>query len=666
MWLLDAATRRLRFINDPQNVRYAILSHTWGDNEVLFDDIHKPDVKELPGYHKIDYACRQAIRDKLEYVWIDTCCIDKRSSAELSEAINSMFRWYADAAICYAYLSDIDVRSMTAAIRGNVENFEALLPCSRWFTRSWTLQELLAPSQVTFFDTNWTRVGSKAGLCDMLSEITRISGRILEDRRLLRFASIAQRMSWAAKRESSRVEDQAYALLGIFDVNMPLLYGEGSKAFIRLQEEIIRSHDADDSILVASASTLTLFASSPAPFEHAHGIIGCPSPIEGAYELTRQGLRLNLLVLGVGIDRPAATITPRKSGNRRHSDISEGYNGSGESSDSENRKEVYRQAIQYDDDFAHSYCLHAVLESRYRDQPGTRIAILLRRRPMITARDESRRKHGNSNVYDILPGTKVVTAEELEDYKMDELIIARRRVAWGAVSPTISIALTASPEETLASASIHNGTFHLKQDGKDDDVRWLHLLLKRHKMLGPERYIAVRLAISMAAGIPKSWISIAEGLEMALALRLHRWRIRKDRGMERLWKASRPDIPRTALYADRTQGLLIDGKLALLVEARLMYNDDELHWHLYLTAEAQDSSNISERGNDALPNNLRLPRSRQTEFAGDGNESSSDASSPSPFEPRKRPVQKLTENGLLRMKLSDRVRTRRSSDSSAS
>ncbi|KAK6413367.1 hypothetical protein LTR95_017869 [Oleoguttula sp. CCFEE 5521] len=515
MWLLDATTRRLKSVNDPQNVKYAILSYTWGDDEVLFDDIHKVEAKEMAGCRKIDFACRQARKDNLQYVWIDTCCIDKGSSAELSEAINSMYRWYSDAQICYGYLADIAVRSMscldpeTEGFGERTNSFGARLPSSRWFSRSWTLQELLAPAELVSFDTAWTRVGSKASLCDLLSDITGISGTFLEDRRLLQFASIARRMSWAAKRESSRVEDQAYALLGIFDINMPLLYREGSKAFLRLQEEIVRSHDADDSILIASASTLNLFATSPAPFEHAHGIIGCPSPMEGAYELTRQGLRLNLLVLGANT---AAADESYKFSNRRISDASGTHDGSEESSDLEIPEKVDVTAVKLDDDSAHSYCLHAALESRYRDQPGTRIALILRRRPTTTTRDESRRKHGNGNIFDILPGIRIVTAEELEEYKIDKLVIARRPMPWPAVFPYISIALTADSKETLASAAIvgwqrpgdrwhstkgvdrHRGTLHLKREGKDSQSCDLHLLLERHKMLEPEKHIAVKVS----------------------------------------------------------------------------------------------------------------------------------------------------------------------------
>lgn len=109
MWLLEARSRSLIYFADEREVysKYAILSHTWHVGEVSFQDISKSSARVLPGYAKIDYACLQAERDGLKYVWIDTCCIDKTSSAELSEAINSMFRWYFHAAVCYAFLADV-------------------------------------------------------------------------------------------------------------------------------------------------------------------------------------------------------------------------------------------------------------------------------------------------------------------------------------------------------------------------------------------------------------------------------------------------------------------------------------------------------------------------------------------------------------------------------
>ena len=147
-------------------------------------------------------------------------CIDKRSSAELSEAMNSMFRWYATANVCYAYLSDVEAKHCPSDT-----NVSEQLRRSRWFTRGWTLQELIAPTKVHFYDKRWILLGDKIGLLKDLVEITRIDEDVLRSRHALRRISVAEKMSWAAERTTSRIEDQAYSLLGIFDVNMPMLYG---------------------------------------------------------------------------------------------------------------------------------------------------------------------------------------------------------------------------------------------------------------------------------------------------------------------------------------------------------------------------------------------------------------------------------------------------------
>ena len=163
--------------------------------------------------------------------------IDKRSSAELSEAINSMYTWYANAEVCYAYLSDV---SESAAIDGAGSECAR----SRWFTRGWTLQELIAPRSMVFYSANWTKIGEKSNsISPLLSTTTGIDADILTGDRELETASVAKRMSWAARRTTTRTEDLAYSLMGIFSVNMPMLYGEGAKAFISLQEEIMKASD---------------------------------------------------------------------------------------------------------------------------------------------------------------------------------------------------------------------------------------------------------------------------------------------------------------------------------------------------------------------------------------------------------------------------------------
>ncbi|KAI0903393.1 HET-domain-containing protein [Ustulina deusta] len=229
------------FLNDHHLPRYAILSHTWSSDEVTFQEMQKPRaVRNKLGRLKIKAACCVARRDGLEWLWADTCCIDKASSAELSEAINSMFRYYQQSTMCYAYLDDVSLegrRELADPVEG--------LGQSRWFTRGWTLQELLAPSELQFLDHNWDYMGTRSSLSQTLSQVTRIPEEVLDGSRSIFEFNVYERLRWAAGRETTRIEDMAYCLIGLFDVNMPLLYGEGLKAFARLQLEIIqRNYDS--------------------------------------------------------------------------------------------------------------------------------------------------------------------------------------------------------------------------------------------------------------------------------------------------------------------------------------------------------------------------------------------------------------------------------------
>ncbi|KAK3375735.1 HET-R [Lasiosphaeria ovina] len=216
---------------------YAILSHTWGDEEVLFKDLEDGPkdgtARKKKGYAKIQFCGDQAWRDGLRYFWIDTCCIDKADASELQHALNSMFRWYRGSAKCYVYLSDVSTCSLD-----DKSAWEAAFKASRWFTRGWTLQELIAPKTVEFFCTEGKRLGDKNSLEQQIRDITGIPSEALRGGVLSDF-SIDERMAWVQKRNTTRKEDKAYCLLGIFDVHMPLLYGEGEAgAFARLRDKI--------------------------------------------------------------------------------------------------------------------------------------------------------------------------------------------------------------------------------------------------------------------------------------------------------------------------------------------------------------------------------------------------------------------------------------------
>ncbi|KAI1494061.1 HET-domain-containing protein [Biscogniauxia mediterranea] len=337
MRLINVHNHELReFFSAAAAPPYAILSHTWTSEEMTLqaweEDAprrrqhpgpgpvhphphhpHPHPHQHKPGYRKIMSACAQARaaaaqdrdqKQKIDWLWCDTNCIDKRSSAELSEAINSMFAWYRDAAVCYAYLDDVDAdaSSSSGGGGGGGGGGGAGFARSRWFTRGWTLQELLAPAKVLFFDRSWRFLGDRARLARVISEVTRIHIGALEDRATIHKYSIAQRMSWAADRQTTREEDIAYCLLGIFDINMPLLYGEGLKAFRRLQEEIIKVSD-DESILAwdwligSNQQSTPALALSPTYFRSCGSIIREPDVGRWPYAMTNLGISIEVQMI---------------------------------------------------------------------------------------------------------------------------------------------------------------------------------------------------------------------------------------------------------------------------------------------------------------------------------------------------------------------------------
>ncbi|RYP75129.1 hypothetical protein DL771_002590 [Monosporascus sp. 5C6A] len=218
---------------------YAILSHTWGDDdqEVNFDDVTKGVGQHKDGYRKIEFCAKQASADSLQYFWVDSCCINKSSSAELQEAITSMFRWYQNASKCYVYLPDVSNDNKQTNELPRL-SWEPDLRKSRWFTRGWTLQELIAPRCVEFFSVEGQKIGNKTSLEQLLHEITGIAINALRGRPLSEFG-ISERMLWSRGRETKRKEDKAYSLFGIFGVSTYVNYGEGEEhAMNRLRDEI--------------------------------------------------------------------------------------------------------------------------------------------------------------------------------------------------------------------------------------------------------------------------------------------------------------------------------------------------------------------------------------------------------------------------------------------
>lgn len=219
---------------------YAILSHTWGSDadELTSQDVNTSRGQDKPGFAKVQFCGEQARKDGYQHFWVDSCCIDKTSSSELSESINSMFRWYKRASKCYVYLQDVSTRKRDNSGH-STGNWEAAFRNSRWFTRGWTLQELLAPSIVNFYSRDWDLLGDKTTLESSIISTTGIPVQALRGAPLEEFLA-NERYRWAAKRQTKKKEDKAYCLFGIFNVFLEPIYGEEEHAFYRLQEAITR------------------------------------------------------------------------------------------------------------------------------------------------------------------------------------------------------------------------------------------------------------------------------------------------------------------------------------------------------------------------------------------------------------------------------------------
>ncbi|KAI1791436.1 HET-domain-containing protein [Ganoderma leucocontextum] len=265
MWLLRTDRAELHCFHNLEDVPggYAILSHVWSEDEQSFQDIQElqllcvnngqelasrnafgPVMSNNPRDHacaKIRHSCVIAEEEGYEWIWNDTCCIETNDSVNISETINAMFRYYSEAEVCFAYLPDV---SLTASLATTTAEFRA----SKWHKRGWTLIELIAPTSVLFLSRDWTYLGSKHDFSLLLESITRVPASLLTGEETLSKFSVAQRMSWASGRETTREEDRAYSLLGIFGLHMTIRYGEGAGAFQRLQRKIAKKSTADSSL----------------------------------------------------------------------------------------------------------------------------------------------------------------------------------------------------------------------------------------------------------------------------------------------------------------------------------------------------------------------------------------------------------------------------------
>lgn len=283
-----------------------------------------------PGYTKILSAAKQALSDGIQYLWADTICIDRTNGYEISEAINAMFTWYSNAAVCYAHLEDVVFQEYKSGYRTWEHDFAE----SRWFTRGWTLQELVAPKKVVFFAKGWQWLGTKADstLSKVVEKVTKIEAKVLSDPGQIFRTCIARRMAWASARKTTRPEDIAYSLMGIFGVNMQLLYGEGGEnAFVRLQEEIIKTSDdhtlfawglvgsngkKEDNVVPTHYDSLEEFdhdemvgmtgilARSPADFAGMDGVVPATTTMpegDASYKMTNKGLKIRLKLSPVNI-----------------------------------------------------------------------------------------------------------------------------------------------------------------------------------------------------------------------------------------------------------------------------------------------------------------------------------------------------------------------------
>ena len=315
-------TRTYELKKNVPNPEYAILSHRWVEPEVIFQQLESTEwrtinLKTQP-MKKIRDACKKARerRPPIEWLWVDTCCINKTDSVELASALNSMFEWYFRATVCYGYLYDVKWVASSRQISKSTDS-ERPGQESAWFERGWTLQELLAPRSMEFYDGDWNFMGTKTNLADLLHERTGIAEQYLTGASNFKAASVATKMSWMAGRTTTVVEDIAYSMLGLLNISMDIRYGEGVKAFMRLQTALMES-STDESLFAWTTPTNNelacyrglghapkfsftrwgLLAPSPDCFSKYSDLVVVPNRyvprLAGGYRMTQQGIHFEL------------------------------------------------------------------------------------------------------------------------------------------------------------------------------------------------------------------------------------------------------------------------------------------------------------------------------------------------------------------------------------
>ncbi|KAF1981870.1 HET-domain-containing protein [Aulographum hederae CBS 113979] len=261
-----------------------------------FSRRQQPSCKRKRGYAKIRFCGERAAQDGLQYFWVDTCCINKSTIQELQTAINSMFRWYQGASKCYVYLSDVQVPAEVINAQDFRITWVEAFRRSRWFTRGWTLQELLAPAHVEFFSKEGKRLGSRISLEQEIHKTTGVPVSALRGQQALSKFSVEERMSWAAKRTTTFVEDKVYCLLGIFDIFLPLIYGEGEAyATDRLRAEIRRRQVGQGTV-----SQQDLTVSSLLPFPRNECFVGREDQLQSLKQFLLPNTHRRMTLYGLG------------------------------------------------------------------------------------------------------------------------------------------------------------------------------------------------------------------------------------------------------------------------------------------------------------------------------------------------------------------------------